>query len=57
MLKEILKIDSPDTTDSKNDGKQFDSEVTASPNRRDEHGPFSQPEQSKKLGELTERSC
>ncbi|XP_026644813.1 5'-3' exoribonuclease 1 [Microtus ochrogaster] len=49
MLKEILKIDSPDTTDSKNDGKQFDNEVTASPNRRDEHGLLPHPEPSKKL--------
>ena len=56
MLKEILKIDSPDTTDSKNDGKQFDNEVTASPNRRDEHGLLPRPEPSKKLGELTEYS-
>lgn len=49
MLKEILKIDSPDTTGSKNDGKQFDNEVTASPNRRDEHGLLPHPEPSKKL--------
>lgn len=49
MLKEILKIDSPDTTDSKNDVKKFDNEVTVSSSRRDEHGPSSHPKPSKKL--------
>ncbi|XP_006243658.1 5'-3' exoribonuclease 1 isoform X3 [Rattus norvegicus] len=43
MLKEILKIDSPDTTDSKNDVKKFDNEVMVSSSRRDEHGPSSHP--------------
>ncbi|KAL6038203.1 hypothetical protein STEG23_030971, partial [Scotinomys teguina] len=46
MLKEILKIDSPDTTDSKNDGKPVDKEVTASSSRRDEHGLLAHPEQT-----------
>lgn len=49
MLKEILKIDSPDTTDSKNDVKKFDNEVMVSSSRRDEHGPSSHPKPSKKL--------
>ncbi|XP_028614807.1 5'-3' exoribonuclease 1 [Grammomys surdaster] len=49
MLKEILKIDSPDTTDSKNDMKKFDNEVTVSSSRRDDHGLSSHPKPSKKL--------
>nr|XP_044992212.1 5'-3' exoribonuclease 1 isoform X2 [Jaculus jaculus] len=43
MLKEILKIDGCDTTDSKNETKQIGNEVTVSSNRRDEYGLSSQP--------------
>lgn len=42
MLKEILKIDSPDTRDSKNDMKKSDNEATVS-SRRDERGVSAHP--------------
>lgn len=48
MLKEILKIDSPDTRDSKNDMKKSDNEATVS-SRRDERGVSAHPKPSKKL--------
>lgn len=49
MLKEILKIDSSDSMDHKNEMKQFGNEVTVSASRRDEYGSSSQPKQNKKL--------
>ncbi|XP_068825307.1 5'-3' exoribonuclease 1-like [Capricornis sumatraensis] len=49
MLKEILKIDSSDSMDHKNEMKQFGNEVTVSSSRRDEYGSSSQPKQNKKL--------
>ncbi|KAG8511433.1 5'-3' exoribonuclease 1, partial [Galemys pyrenaicus] len=49
MLKEILKIDSSDTVDHKNEMKQFGNEVTNCATRRDEYCPSSQPKQNKKL--------
>ncbi|XP_037699383.1 LOW QUALITY PROTEIN: 5'-3' exoribonuclease 1 [Choloepus didactylus] len=49
MLKEILKIDSSDSLDHKNEKNQFSNEVTVSSKRRGEYGPSSQPKQSKKL--------
>lgn len=49
MLKEILKIDSSDTVDHKNEKTQYGNEVALSSNRRDEYGPSSQPKQNKKL--------
>ncbi|KFO21863.1 5'-3' exoribonuclease 1 [Fukomys damarensis] len=49
MLKEILKIDSSDTVDPKNEMKRYGNEVTVSSNRRDEYGLSSQPKQKKKL--------
>jgi hypothetical protein len=52
MLKEILKIDSPDTRDSKNDMKKSDNEATVS-SRRDERGVSAHPKPSKKLSKLT----
>ncbi|KAB1283301.1 5'-3' exoribonuclease 1 [Camelus dromedarius] len=55
MLKEILKIDSCNTVDHKNEMKQFGNEVTVSSNRRDEYGPSSQPKQNKKLTSYTNK--
>ncbi|EPY76762.1 hypothetical protein CB1_001390014 [Camelus ferus] len=55
MLKEILKIDSSNTVDHKNEMKQFGNEVTVSSNRRDEYGPSSQPKQNKKLTSYTNK--
>ncbi|XP_019512483.1 PREDICTED: 5'-3' exoribonuclease 1 isoform X3 [Hipposideros armiger] len=49
MLKEILKIDSSDTVDHKNEKTQYGNEVALSSNRRDEYGPSSQTKQNKKL--------
>ncbi|KAM5153369.1 5'-3' exoribonuclease 1 [Callospermophilus lateralis] len=49
MLKEILKIDSSDTVDRKNEMKKFGNEATVSSNKRDEYGLSSQHKQNKKL--------
>ncbi|KAF6385731.1 5'-3' exoribonuclease 1 [Rhinolophus ferrumequinum] len=55
MLKEILKIDGSDTAEHKNEKTQFGNEGAVSSNRRDECGPPSQPEQSKKLPSYVNR--
>ncbi|XP_054983109.1 5'-3' exoribonuclease 1 [Sorex araneus] len=54
MLKEILKIDSSDLADHKNETKQFGNEAATSTSSRGERGPSSQAKQGKKPTSLAD---